>query len=274
MSDIKVHHKFHLVNPSVWPLLSSLSALVIIVGSLMYMHEYKHGAVVLIAGFMMILCCMYSWWKDTINEGRIDKAHTHIVKNGLSIGMLLFIVSEVMFFVAFFWSFFAASLDPAPILDGDVWPIRDGSWPPEGIKTLDPWNIPFLNTLILLLSGTTVTWAHHSIVEKDQKSLVKALGITVLLGASFTCLQIYEYYHAEFRWKDGIYSSNFYMTTGFHGFHVLVGTLFLFVCYLRAAKGQFANNHGYLGLDFAAWYWHFVDVVWLFLFVFLYIWGS
>jgi cytochrome c oxidase subunit 3 len=187
--------------------------------------------------------------------------------------MGLFILSEIMFFFGFFWSFFKASLFPEGILDG-LWVIKAGVWPPTGIVTFDPWSIPFMNTLILLLSGTTVTWAHHSITINDQKSSVEALGYTILLGISFSCFQAFEYHHAAFHFTDGIYASNFFMATGFHGLHVLIGTIFLTVCYFRARRGHFQEGNGHLGFEFAAWYWHFVDVVWLFLFIFVYVLGS
>jgi len=270
----KVGHKFHLVDPSPLPLVTAISLFILAIGAVLFMHEYKLGAPTLLVGAAMVMFSMFTWWRDVIKEGREDRSHTEIVRRGLSFGMLLFIISEIMFFFAFFWSFFDASIFPADILDGGVWPEKKGVWPPEGIKTLDPWNIPFLNTLILLLSGTTVTWAHYSLIENKQKDLVKALTITVVLGMIFTSLQAYEYYHAEFKWKDGVFASNFYMATGFHGFHVLVGTIFLFVCLLRARAGHFKKGYGHLGFEFAAWYWHFVDVIWLFLFVSVYVWGG
>ena len=204
-----------------------------------------------------------------LKEGMFEKAHTREVSTGLRFGMALFIVSEVLFFSAFFWSFFNASTLPKLPLE-DVWKIAEGIWPPAGIKPFDPMHLPFLNTLILLLSGTTVTWAHHAILNRDQKTAVTALWYTVILGISFTALQAYEYTHAAFGFKDGVYASNFFMATGFHGFHVLVGTIFLAICLIRAKKNQFTPEH-HLGFEFAAWYWHFVDVVWLFLFVFVYL---
>jgi cytochrome c oxidase subunit 3 len=220
-----------------------------------------------------VISIAWIWWRDVVKEGLVDKAHTKVVRQGLRFGMALFILSEVMFFFAFFYSFFHAKIYPAPLLDG-VWALKEGIWPPEGIKAFDPWELPFINTLILLLSGTTVTWAHHAVQSKGrQKEVVLALALTVVLGASFTCLQAFEYHHAAFGFKQGIFAANFYMATGFHGMHVIIGTLFLGVCWFRARKGQFSPE-GHLGLEFAAWYWHFVDVVWLFLFAFVYIWGG
>ena len=176
--------------------------------------------------------------------------------------MMLFIASEVMFFVAFFWAFFASSLFPV-----------GGVWPPEGITTLDPFDLPLINTLVLLLSGSTVTWAHHALIEDDRSDFLLALLLTVLLGIFFTFLQILEYTHAPFGFTDGIYPSVFYMATGFHGFHVFIGTVFLAVCLLRGYFGHFTSKQ-HFGFEAAAWYWHFVDVVWLFLFICIYMWGS
>jgi cytochrome c oxidase subunit 3 len=267
------HHKqhdYHLVDPSPWPLLASFALLILTIGMVMFMHKHAIGKIIAPAGFLLVLYTMYVWWRDVIKEGKVDYAHTSVVRRGLSIGMALFILSEVMFFFAFFWSFFKASLFPEMILDG-AWPVKEGMWPPAGIETFDPWDIPFTNTLILLLSGTTVTWAHHALLENNQKEVVQGLTITVILGIIFSCIQAFEYFHAPFKFTDGIYASNFYMATGFHGFHVLIGTIFLAVCLFRAKKGHFKDGNGHLGFEFAAWYWHFVDVVWLFLYIFVYL---
>lgn len=268
----KPEHNFHLVEPSPMPIYGALSVFSLAIGALAYMHEKPFGNILLIIGFVMVFATMFFWWRDVVKEGIKDKSHTKIVQHGLRIGMALFILSEVMFFFAFFFSFFKFSLFPVDLLEG-LWPVAQGTWPPAGVKTFDPWDIPFMNTLILLLSGTTVTWAHHSLMHGDRKGLIQGLTYTVLLGICFTSLQAYEYYHAAFGFRDGVYSSNFYMATGFHGFHVIVGTIFLTVCLLRAKKGQLTPE-GHLGFEFAAWYWHFVDVVWLFLFICIYWWGS
>jgi cytochrome c oxidase subunit III len=209
----------------------------------------------------MVLGTMAVWWRDVIREATFQGYHTPVVQLGLRYGMALFIASEVMFFAAFFWAFFTSSLFPV-----------GGVWPPAGIHPFNPFEFPFLNTLILLLSGTTVTWAHHSLLEGNQKGLVQGLTVTVLLGISFTCVQAYEYSHAAFTFSGGIYPSTFFMATGFHGFHVIIGTTFLAVCLWRAQRGDFTPTH-HFGLEAAAWYWHFVDVVWLFLFVCIYWWG-
>lgn len=266
-------HPYHLVNPSPWPIISAFACLLLAGGGLFFMHDKPGGPYILIAGFAAVIWCMYVWWKDVLKEGSIDKAHTKPVQRGLRMGMGLFIVSEVMFFVAFFWAFFNASLVPVLPWDG-FWPAaEEGVWPPAGVETFDAWDLPFINTLILLLSGTTVTWAHHGLLEGNQKALKQGLFLTVLLGLLFTCLQAYEYGHAAFGFKDGIYSSTFYMATGFHGFHVIIGTIFLAVCWIRSLRGTLTKEN-HLGLEFAAWYWHFVDVVWLFLFVSIYWWGG
>jgi cytochrome c oxidase subunit 3 len=200
-----------------------------------------------------------------VREATFQGHHTPIVQIGMRYGMLLFIASEVMFFSAFFWAFFNAS----------IWPMEatGGVWPPEGVLPFDPFQLPLLNTLILLTSGVTVTWAHHALREGDRKGLLQGLGLTILLGLTFTGVQAYEYGHAAFGFRDGIYSSTFYMATGFHGAHVIIGTIFLIVCWFRAWAGHFKPEH-HFGFEAAAWYWHFVDVVWLFLFFCIYIWGS
>jgi cytochrome c oxidase subunit III len=256
-------HQYHLVNPSPWPLLGAFSAGLLAVGGVMYMHG--SGWLLAALGFLCVLTVMAGWWRDVIRESVREKAHTPIVKLGLRYGMSLFIASEVMFFAAFFWAFFDASLYPKEAIGG--------IWPPANIETMEAFHLPLMMTLILLLSGTTVTWAHHAIVEGDRKTASVALGLTVILGILFSCFQVYEYGHAHFGFKDGIYPSTFYMATGFHGFHVLIGTIFLAVCWFRVRSGHFTPK-SHFGFEAAAWYWHFVDVVWLFLFVSIYWWGA
>ena len=257
-------HPYHLVDPSPWPLFGSVAAGVMAGGAVLFMHGYDvlgSRFLVLIIGALMVLTTMFIWWRDVRREATFEGYHTPVVQIGLRFGMALFIASEVMFFAAFFWAFFTSSLFPV-----------GGVWPPKGITPFNPFEFPFLNTLILLLSGTTVTWAHHSLLEGNQKGLIQGLVVTVLLGISFTCVQAYEYTHAAFHFTGGIYPSTFFMATGFHGFHVIIGTTFLAVCLWRAKKGDFTPTH-HFGLEAAAWYWHFVDVVWLFLFVCIYWWG-
>jgi cytochrome c oxidase subunit 3 len=234
-----------------------------------------HGGApwVMIAGFLGIIYVMFAWWRDVINEAQYKGDHTRVVQIHLRYGMIMFIASEVMFFVAWFWAYFDVALFPGEHIQFLRLEATGGMWPPKSVHTLDPWHLPLLNTLILLTSGTTVTWAHHALLENDRKGLVQGLALTILLGIIFTSVQAYEYIHAPFTFTGGIYGSTFFMATGFHGAHVIIGTIFLIVCLLRALRGHFTPDH-HFGFEAAAWYWHFVDVVWLFLFTFIYVWGA
>jgi cytochrome c oxidase subunit III len=267
-------HPYHLVDPSPYPIMTSFSLLFVVLAGLSWMKGYEYGAVLTLATTAWLISNTWRWWRSTIKEGLVDKAHTPAVQTGLRFGMALFIASEVMFFFAFFWAFFNASLFPLVHME-DTWDMltKTAVWPPEGIQTFNAWDLPFLNTLVLLLSGTTVTWAHHALLHGNMKDVTRGLALTVLLGFSFTCLQALEYSHATFGLKDGIYGSVFYLATGFHGAHVLIGTIFLAVCLVRSMRGTLTKK-GHLGFEFAAWYWHFVDAVWLFLFAFVYWWGA
>jgi len=258
-------HGFHLVDPSPWPIVAAFSALMLTFGTVLYMHGYAGGSSLLKFGFFMILFVMFVWWRDIIREGTFEGQHTFIVQKGLRLGMLLFIVSEIMFFFAFFWGFFHSSLNPSIAIGG--------VWPPSFMTILDPWKVPLLNTVILLTSGASITWAHHAIVLGDKYSSLYSLAITIFLAVIFTALQGFEYITAPFTISDGVYGSTFYMATGFHGFHVFVGTCFIAVCAVRLYLNHFSREH-HFGFEAAAWYWHFVDVVWLFLFVSIYWWGS
>ena len=256
------NHDYHILPPSLNPLLGSLAALFMLTGAILWMHG--SGPYLFLAGFVGVLYIMYAWWSEVVTESHVGD-HTPVVQIHHRYGMTLFIASEVMFFVAWFWAYFDVSLFPNEFV-GYV-------WPPKDIETFDPWDIPLINTLVLLLSGTTVTWSHHSLIEGDRKGFVQGLTLTVILGFFFTLLQAYEYHHATFDYSGHIYGSVFYMATGFHGFHVIVGTIFLAVCLARAKKGHFTKDH-HFGFEAAAWYWHFVDVVWLFLFAAIYVLGS
>jgi cytochrome c oxidase subunit 3 len=261
-------HPFHLVNYSYWPFLGSISAFVFTTGIAMYMHDYKYGFLYLSIGLIGVFSVMIIWWRDVINEG-LAGFHSQQVQVGLRYGMILFIVTEVMVFFAFFWGFFHSSLSPTIEL-GCV-------WPPKGIYILHPFQIPLLNTLLLLLSGVAVTWSHHAIIAKDYNpGLVESangLLVTVILAAIFTLFQVFEYLESSFTISDSVYGTTFYMLTGLHGFHVLIGSIFLLVCYFRMIYGQFLFNH-HVGFEAAIWYWHFVDIVWLFLYLFVYCWSG
>ena len=263
------HHDYHLVNPSPWPIIGAVSAFVLALALIFAMHG-RISYWWLAPGIIGVLYTMFSWWVDVIKEAH-QGDHTAVVQLHLRYGMIMFIASEVMFFVAWFWAFFDAALNPNDAVQVARAAFTHGQWPPEGVVTFDPFHLPLLNTLILLTSGTTVTWAHHALLHNDRRSLVWGLGLTIVLGICFTAVQAYEYAHAPYSFGGSIYGATFFMATGFHGFHVLVGTIFLTVCLIRAYAGHFTPTQ-HLGFEFAAWYWHFVDVVWLFLFVCIYVW--
>ncbi|MBL1430570.1 cytochrome c oxidase subunit 3 [Oceanicaulis sp. AH-315-P02] len=265
MSDQTAQHDYHLVDPNPWPLVGAVSAFVMTFGGVAYMSGIfgipEGSPWLLILGFIGVLITMYGWWSDVIREGT-EGFHTPVVELGMRYGMILFIMSEVMFFVAWFWLFFEGAM----FIDTRTTEV----WPPVGIETFNPWHLPLANTLVLLLSGTTVTWAHHALIEGDRKSAKIGLLLTVLLGGFFTYLQALEYIHAGFAFSGNLYGATFFMATGFHGAHVIIGTIFLAVCLFRLMAGAFTpKNH--FGFEAAAWYWHFVDVVWLFLFIFVYV---
>ena len=258
---------YHLVDPSPWPLAASLGAGLLVFGIVLSAHG--SGYTVMGVGLAIVLVVMALWWRDVLKESATAGLHSPVVRLGLRYGMTLFIASEVMFFVGFFWAYFHFALYP-----GHVSGAETPMWPPAGITTFDPFQLPLLNTLILLLSGTTITWAHHALLHSQKRELVMSLGLTILLGLSFSALQALEYYEAPFKFVGGgVYPSVFFLATGFHGFHVLVGTAFLVVCWFRARQGAFTPQR-HFGFEAAAWYWHFVDVVWLFLFVSIYLWGA
>nr|YP_009185936.1 cytochrome c oxidase subunit III [Rugilus geniculatus]ALO70860.1 cytochrome c oxidase subunit 3 [Rugilus geniculatus] len=257
------NHTFHLVDVSPWPLTGALSAMVMMIGLIKWFHYFNNN--LFIIGNIITLMIMYQWWRDVSREGTFQGLHTYTVTMGLRWGMILFITSEVFFFLSFFWSFFHNSLSPN---------IELGMmWPPKGIEPFNPIQIPLLNTMILLTSGLTVTWAHHSLMENDFKQTTQGLLMTVLLGIYFSILQGYEYMEAPFSIADSAYGSSFFMATGFHGLHVIIGTTFLLICLIRHLNNHFSSIH-HFGFEAAAWYWHFVDVVWLFLYISIYWWGS
>ena len=273
----KPNHDYHLVDPSPWPLIGSISAFITAVGAIAWMKSMpifglQVGPYLFGAGFLGILYTMAAWWADVIREAE-SGYHTRVVQIHHRYGMILFIASEIMFFVAWFWAFFDASLFANEAIQYARVEHTGGIWPPKGLHVFDAWHLPLLNTLILLTSGTTITWAHHALLHGDREGVKKGLILTIVLGAVFSGVQAYEYMVAPFAFKNSIYGATFFMATGFHGFHVLVGTIFLLVCLIRVYKGHFTPKQ-HLGFEFAAWYWHFVDVVWLFLFVAIYVWGN
>jgi cytochrome c oxidase subunit III len=275
------NHDYHILQPDPWPLIGAMSALTTTSGGAMTMHSMPAGKFVLLLGAIGLLATFYQWWANVIKEAHAGD-HTPVVQLHLRYGMILFIASEVMFFVGWFWAFFDFALFPQPIevvegvtktLFGKEGAGAMAAFPHKGLHVLDAFDLPLLNTLILLCSGTTVTWAHHSLIHGDREGLKKGLWATIALGVLFTCIQAYEYLHAPFSFGTNTYSSAFYMATGFHGFHVLIGTIFLIVCLRRTYQGHFTPRQ-HFGFEAAAWYWHFVDVVWLFLFVAIYVWGG
>ena len=262
---MKTKHSWHLVDPSPWPFVTSVSVFIFFTGNVMYMHSYTGGGMLALLGLIGLLFVMYMWWRDVIREATFEEQHTFSVQRGLRLGMVLFIVSEVMFFFSFFWAFFHSSLVPTPAIGG--------VWPPISIQTIESLSIPLTNTFLLLSSGATVTWAHHAILCRYKQQAIVSLLLTIGLAVLFTFLQVLEYCDSLFSISDSVFGSCFYMSTGFHGFHVFIGTICLVVSLVRLVFNHFTSTH-HFGFEAAAWYWHFVDVVWLFLFISVYWWGG
>jgi len=263
------NHDYHILPPDIWPFVGAFSALTMTSGGVFLMHKLAGGHALFFAGLAGVILTFFSWWGKVIKEAHAGD-HTPVVQLHQRYGMILFIASEVMFFVGWFWAFFDFSLFPSKIAVD----VIGGQWPPKAIEAvMNAFDLPLLNTLILLCSGTTLTWAHHALIHGDRDGLKKGLWATILLGMLFTSIQAYEYIHAPFAFGKNTYGSAFYMATGFHGFHVIVGTIFLIVCQVRAYRGEFTPRQ-HFGFEAAAWYWHFVDVVWLFLFLAIYVWGN
>ena len=258
-------HSYHLVDPSPWPLVAALGAFMFTTGMVLYMHRFLDGGSLAFTGFVIILYVMFAWWRDIVREATFEEQHTQTVQRGLRLGMILFIASEVMFFFAFFWAFFHSSLSPTFNIGG--------VWPPESIQVIETSGIPLTNTFFLLSSGATVTWAHHAIIVRAKKQAIIGLLLTILLAVIFTGFQGIEYFEAPFSISDSVFGSCFFLTTGFHGFHVFVGTVALIISLIRIVLNHFTSEH-HFGFESAAWYWHFVDVVWLFLFIAVYWWGG
>lgn len=267
------NHDYHILNPSIWPFAGAVAGFVMLFGFVLMVSPQveNNSPWLFLIGLAGVLYVMFAWWSQVVDEAH-QGDHTPVVAIGLRYGFMMFIMSEVMFFAAWFWSFFKHAM--YPMNPDGLSPMVDGVWPPAGIEVLDPWHLPLINTLILLTSGAAATWAHHALAhENNRKDLVNGLIIAILLGMLFTFFQAYEYIEAPFSFSGNIYGANFFMATGFHGFHVIIGTLFLAICLFRALAGHFTPER-HIGFEAAAWYWHFVDVVWLFLFAAVYIWGS
>lgn len=259
-------HPYHIVTPSPWPFLVAFSVLNLVTSLVMYFHEMIPYFFYCICPYLIwVILTISFWFNDIVYEAVYEGDHTKKVQYGLRIGMILFILSEVMFFLSIFWAFFHLSLNPSFYI-GCI-------WPPKGIIPLNPWSIPLLNTIILVSSGITITWAHRAITAGFHKKVITALILTIFYGILFTGFQVYEYINAPFNINDSVYGSIFYLATGFHGFHVLIGTIFLIVTLIREINYHFMKT-SHFGFEAAAWYWHFVDVVWLFLFISVYIWGG
>jgi len=251
------------MDQSPWPIVGAIAAFIIVSGIVKWFNEFNTNLFIL-GGLTLTITC-YQWWRDISREGAIQGLHTFIVFKGLRLGIILFITSEVLFFFSFFWAFFHRRLAPSTEIGLN--------WPPTGINPFNPFQVPLLNTIILLSSGITVTWAHHAIIENNHSQAILSLTLTIILGIYFTRLQGLEYWEAPFTISDSSFGSTFFIATGFHGIHVIIGTTFLTVCLIRLHLNHFSSSH-HFGFEAAAWYWHFVDVVWLFLFITIYWWGS
>lgn len=255
-------HPFHIVEKSPWPLTGSIRALILTSGIIILFHNNNSNLIIIAS--ILILFTIFQWWRDISREATFQGHHTKKVINGLKIGIILFIISEIFFFISFFWAFFHSSLSPN---------IEIGShWPPTGITAFNPFHVPLLNTAILLASGATVTWSHHRILNHNYSQRFLSLLITILLGFYFSLLQAWEYYIASFSISDRIFGTTFFVSTGFHGIHVIIGSTFLLINLIRLLLGHLSNSH-HFRFEAAAWYWHFVDVVWLFLYTFVYWWS-
>ena len=256
---------YHLVDPSPWPILLSFSLLTMAIGAVMYMHGFNNGGTVLNLGLILTTLGMILWFRDIITESTLLGCHTKEVKSGLIIGFALFLLTEVFAFLSVFWAFFHSSLSPAVVIGG--------VWPPQGITALDPFSFPLLNTMLLLSSGAFITWAHHSLIQGYRKGAIIGTLVCIILAIIFTALQGFEYLNAPFSIADSVFGTVFFASTGLHGLHVLVGTIFITIGFFRIINYHFSSNH-HVGFEASILYWHFVDVVWLFLFIAVYYWGG
>lgn len=257
------NHPYHLVNVSPWPLTGAIAALFLTLGIVEWFH--LSAQTLIKTGFIIIILTIFQWWRDVIRERTLQGNHSVKVSKGIRWGIILFITSEVFFFLSFFWAFFHSSL--APNIELGI------AWPPKRIIPFNPLQIPLLNTIILLSSGVSITWAHHALLKNNYSQTIQSILITVVLGIYFTILQAYEYLEAPFSIADSVYGASFFIATGFHGLHVIIGTIFILIIMIRQLKPHFSSHH-HFGFEAAAWYWHFVDVVWLFLYISIYWWGN
>nr|YP_010890515.1 cytochrome c oxidase subunit III [Colpocephalum eucarenum]WIM51521.1 cytochrome c oxidase subunit 3 [Colpocephalum eucarenum] len=255
---------FHIVDQSPWPLYMSGASYMLLLSGVMYVYNIPNVGFLSMLSILFFFLTLYGWLRDVCNEGFLQGNHTWLVQKGLKMGMVLFITSEVLFFFSFFWSLFYYSISPS---------VQIYSWPPTGVASVDPMGVPLLGTLILISSGISVTWSHHSIIEGNKSSATISLALTILLGILFSILQFTEYLECSFTISDSVFGSIFFLSTGFHGIHVIIGTMMLLVCLIRIMNNHFSSKH-HVGYEAAIWYWHFVDVVWLFLYVCMYWWGS
>ena len=255
----------HLLENSPWPILVSFSLLSLTLSAVMYMHGYNNGGPLLTLGTILTLYGMALWFRDIIKEGTFEGSHTKEVQKGLLLGFMLFVVSEIFAFLSVFWAYFHSALSPA---------IEIGAiWPPQGIIALNAFGIPLINTVILLSSGGFITYSHHGLNKGDRELTITGTFATIILAFIFTGFQGFEYFQAPFTFADSVFGSTFFASTGLHGLHVMVGTIFIAVGFFRIINYHLSTKHS-VGLDTAIIYWHFVDIVWLFLFLSVYYWGG
>ncbi len=258
-------HPFHLVSPSPWPFYASIACFNVTVNGALSMHSFSNSYIVFFIALFTLACTFFFWFRDIIAEGTFLGNHTLAVQKGLNLGVILFIVSEGLFFVAIFWAFFHSALTPTVELGAQ--------WPPMGIEPINPFELPLLNTVLLLSSGATVTYGHHALIKGDRKGALYGTFFTVILAMIFTFFQGVEYSVSSFTISDGVFGTCFFFGTGFHGIHVIVGTIFLAIPLWRIYAYHLTDHH-HVGYEAGILYWHFVDVVWLFLYVSMYYWGS
>nr|QNV11863.1 cytochrome c oxidase subunit III [Ancistrocerus parietum] len=256
------NHPFHLVTISPWPIILSFNILFLLTGTIKWFYFLNTNLILM--SISSLLLTLFQWWRDVTRESTFQGCHTSYVLKNIRMGMILFIISEIFFFISFFWTYFHSSLAPS---------IEIGMmWPPKGIKMFNPYDIPLLNSIILISSGITISWSHNSMLINKFKNSFFSLMQTILLGITFSLFQYIEYYQAPFTISDSCFGSIFFLTTGFHGIHVIIGTMFLFICLIRLYLNHFSFKH-HFGFEAAIWYWHFVDIVWLFVYTWIYWWS-